>query len=621
MSKLLSSLKRTSVFLVVAIALQGCGEEHPEDDTSTAPDILQGAAQPSESPDVELSSTVTDAIVTVSTTSLTDAIVTVGATPAVPNESSTHVSGGESVDEVPVAATALPVNTLEVATEASSTLSVDVVDSRENEQSLTDGNGGESVDLITSQSNDVQQIILGNRAGDAVCLHLGDEDKGFGNVEDSDWKRWVSEFHFSIGEEFLAVEPQDDGSAALRQRFIPSSIGTDRAVVGARLPASRTYRLTQSFYFEPGFDWGGKYEGGKLGFGFAGGTRPTGGTIDPNGFSSRLMWRGNGDGTGRIVLYSYAADRSDKFGEDYRYGDGNVPIGEWFSVTMEVTTNSSTQKSDGVVRGWINDELVLDRQNVGWQLAGNTPVVDYLYYSGFYGGNSTDWSPSSTTHMKTRDVCWAAVVDGYSGIDPDNGRLLVATTENPNELLADTSENAELEANFRERQRALVGISEESLTNIRSVAPVASLLTQRLYDDAIAELTAIVINTDQVTDRSLSVNPVPLLKNAADQLEFAFTLNEGNEVQRTAITGVQEALRFAALRSSELAIAVVENAMSISSCSDIISSPNCGVANEILLEISSLLENTQSESTSIDDIFITAEAIWNRSVDALNALD
>ena len=149
MSKLLSSLKRTSVFLVVAIALQGCGEEHPEDDTSTAPDILQGAAQPGESPDVELSSTVTDAIVTVSTTSLTDAIVTVGATPAVPNESSTHVSGGESVDEVPVAATALPVNTLEVATEASSTLSVDVVDSRENEQSLTDGNGGESVDLIT----------------------------------------------------------------------------------------------------------------------------------------------------------------------------------------------------------------------------------------------------------------------------------------------------------------------------------------------------------------------------------------------------------------------------------------------------------------------------------------
>jgi len=148
------------------------------------------------------------------------------------------------------------------------------------------------------------------------------------------------------------------------------------------------------------------------------------------------MWRGNGDGTGRIVIYSYAADRSDEYGEDIRYGDVNVPIGEWFTVVMEVTANSSPQVSDGTVRGWIDGELVLNRQNIGWQLSGDTPVVDYLYYSGFYGGESGDWSPSSTTYMKTRDVCWAAVVDEYSGIDPDNGRLVVATTKNPNRYLS-----------------------------------------------------------------------------------------------------------------------------------------------------------------------------------------
>jgi len=290
--------------------------------------------------------------------------------------------------------------------------------------------------VVDDKSNFDQNIILGSGAGHAVCLYLGDETHDFGSVTDSDWDGWVREFHFSVGEEFLAVDQQDKGSMALRQRFIPSSIGTDRAVAGARLPPHRTYRLTQSFYFEPGFEWGGKYEGGKLGFGFAGGTRPTGGTVDHNGFSSRLMRTGNGDVTGRIVIYSYAADRSDEYGEDIRYGDVNVPIGEWFTVVMEVTANSSPQVSDGTVRGWIDGELVLNRQNIGWQLSGDTPVVDYLYYSGFYGGESGDWSPSSTTYMKTRDVCWAAVVDEYSGIDPDNGRLVVATTKNPNRYLS-----------------------------------------------------------------------------------------------------------------------------------------------------------------------------------------
>jgi len=482
----------------------------------------------------------------------------------------------------------------------------------ENEPLKTDNNEVIPADINTGLSNDEQNIILGNGAGDAVCLNLDDGD--FGSVADSDWNKWLSEFHFSIGEEYLTVEPQDDGFSALRQRFVPSSIGTDRAVVGARLPKQRIYRLTQSFYLEPEFDWGGSYEGGKLGFGFAGGTKPTGGTIDPNGFSSRLMWRGNGDGTGRIVIYSYAADRPNQYGEDIRYGDANVPIGEWFTVVMEVTANSSSQVSDGRIRGWIDGELVLDQQNMGWQLAGGAPMIDYLYYSGFYGGNSTAWSPSFTTHMKTRDVCWAAVVGDYSGIDPDNGRLIVATTDNPNDFQNDPSL-------VDDGLRGFVGIVEESLINIRSVAPVAPLLVQQYYDVAIAELTAIVINSSQVTDQTLSVNPVPLLRNAADQLNFASTVSEGDNVQAKAISGVQAALGIALLRSSELAIAVVDSAMSAKSCSDIATSPNCGVADDISVEINSLLESIQLESTPMYEKFYNAEAIWNRSVDALNSLD
>lgn len=574
--------------------------ETPEVDTSS---FVDTNASDTEAPEVD-------------TSSLVDTNASDTVTPEV--DTSSTVDTNAAVTEMPEVDTSSPVDTNATVTEspeANTSPSIDA-DTAVTETSST---VEESVDAPAAPTNLDRSIVLGSGPGDAVCLHLEEDEAGFGGVSDSDWNRWVSEFHFAIGEEFLSVVPEDEGSNVLRQRFIPSAIGSDRAVVGARLPAHRTYRVTQSFFLEPGWDWGGRFEGGKLGFGFAGGTKPTGGTVDPNGFSARLHWRGNGDGTGRIVLYSYAADRPDRFGEDHRFGDVTIPIGEWFTVVMEVTANSSPQVSDGTFRGWIDGELVIDEGNFGWQLAGGNPVVDYMYYSGFYGGNSSEWSPSSTTHMKVRDVCWAAVVDGYSGIDPDNGRLVVASTENPDDVFADTSIENELVVNLLARQRDFVGVAEESLINIRTVYPVASLLTQRLYDEAIAELTAIVINADQVTSQSLSENPVPLLKNAADQLDFALSINEGNEVQTKGITGVQEAIRTAILRSSELAIAVVDNARSVNSCTDVESSASCSVANETNIEINSLLENLGSES--ISDAFITAETIWNRSVDALNSLN
>lgn len=612
-----SSLFKTSMFLAVAMILQGCGEGSPEDKASVAPNSIQTSAQ------VQLASS---NVVTVNTSdfeniSNSPSIAPAPENPTIELGAATDASSEEpNVKPTPAVPPAAPNEEGDDASERKepteestedtkftpATVDPEVVSENEDED--------ETADSQTGLSYDEKSIILGSSPGDAVCLHLGDESENFGSVTDADWDRWLSEFHFSIGEEFLAVEPQDDGSTALRQRFIPSSIGTDRVVVGARLPEQRVYRLTQSFYFEPGFDWGGSHEGGKLGFGFAGGTKPTGGTIDPYGFSSRLMWRGNGDGTGRIVVYSYAADRSDQYGEDIRYGDANVPIGEWFTVIMEVRVNSSPHVSDGTIRGWIDGELVLEQQNIGWQLAGDTPVIDYLYYSGFYGGNSTAWSPGSTTHMKTRDVCWAAVVDEYSGIDPDNGRSLVVTTENPNDFLNDQSL-------VDDRLRSLVGIVEESLINIRSVAPVAPLLVQQHYDEAIAELTEVVEHSRQVTNQSLSVNPVPFFRNAAEQLKFALTGGESDDLQVTAITGVQDAIRVASIRSSELAIAVVDSALSAESCSGITMSPSCSVANDIFNEISSHLDSIQDGSTSTYETFHNAETIWNRSVDALNSLN
>jgi len=63
------------------------------------------------------------------------------------------------------------------------------------------------------------------------------------------------------------------------------------------------------------------------------------------------------------------------------------------------------------------------RTDMAWQTAGDTPTIDSFLYSTFYGGSGPEWSPDKTTHLRLADVCWAPVVDGYSGIDPDNGRI------------------------------------------------------------------------------------------------------------------------------------------------------------------------------------------------------
>lgn len=240
------------------------------------------------------------------------------------------------------------------------------------------------------------------------CLELPDERIDFGEVTNDDWDQWTGiSLDFASKKEFLQVTTVD-GTPALRQRFVPSSEGSARVVVRGELPEARTYTISQSVFFEPGFDWGRTKQTGKLGFGLGGGTSPTGGDLDPAGFTARFVWRGNGDGSARIAIYSYAADRTQNlpYGDDYDLEGFTAPVGQWFTLAMEVTANSAPGVADGRIRAWADDRLALDRTGIVWQDAGGDPTVDEFIYSAFYGGSSWDWAPESTTYVRFADVCW-----------------------------------------------------------------------------------------------------------------------------------------------------------------------------------------------------------------------
>ena len=258
------------------------------------------------------------------------------------------------------------------------------------------------------------------------CLALPESASDFGSISKADWESWIGDVHFVVGSEFLAVEASQDKKRTLRQKFVPHSRGTDRVLAGANLPSARSYRLTQSVYLEPGFDYGGKNEGGKLGFGFGGGSAPSGGVVAPDGFTARFMWRGNKDGSAHIAMYSYASDRQTNlpWGDDYPLEHFSVPIGEWFDLSMEITANSSIDHADGSARAWVNGELSMERNDILWQSDGDTPMVEYLFYAAFYGGNDSSWSPDKTTYARFADVCWSPVIGGESGINPESATQL-----------------------------------------------------------------------------------------------------------------------------------------------------------------------------------------------------
>lgn|GEM_PF-1111549 len=462
-------------------------------------------------------------------------------------------------------------------------------------------------------------IIVGNGPGDASCLRLPSTASGFGSISQNDWSSWVDDVRFSIGTSHLELPGETNGYRALRQKFVPASNGTARVITAANLPEARTYRLVQSVMFEDGWDWGGESsQGGKIGFGLSGGTSPTGGAIDHAGFSARMIWRGNRDGTARMAIYSYAADRPGTYGEDVYLGEFLAPIGEWFDLAMEIQTNSNIDEADGRMRAWVNGELLLDRSNVAWQTEGGTPSVDNLYYSTFYGGNSSAWSPDRTTHAQIRDVCWSPVVDGYSGIDPDAGRIQAPTQAELYALLNDVSIPF---ASAESRRTRILGKLEG----------VSAELTEMLDDDSPfvgATLREAVDSVNDAANPSHWLSQTTLDPLAPTLLNLDFAVHSlANAIDIRKSVGDSASLEQMVLTDMRDLIAEIVDGL-ISQASATVSEHNCEVAQTSDCSYASqyLAEAIDARlfmSISDDDTrrFTTqAESVWSLAVRAINAL-
>ena len=109
-----------------------------------------------------------------------------------------------------------------------------------------------------------------------------------------------------------------------------------------------------------------------------------------------MMWRADGE----AIQYVYHPDQPGTYGDNLPWdigGQRSFPPGEWVHVEHRFVMNTPGQ-SDGLVQGWYNGELAVERQNMRFRDV-DTFAVDVFYFSTFFGGSGSEWAPTKDEYV------------------------------------------------------------------------------------------------------------------------------------------------------------------------------------------------------------------------------
>jgi len=247
----------------------------------------------------------------------------------------------------------------------------------------------------------------GNVASDSTAVTLGDGDSSGNDSSDTDADVHVPLDGTSDLDTFTRVDDRYLGFVVDEQRG--SDVLEVQIPEGSHYGTSSDYKFgsetgsepTEAYveyyiYHAPSFDYvdagpgGSKLPGLSGTYGNAGwGGRGADGT---NGWSARLM---NTDpsviGTSRdlgLASYVYHADQSREYG-DLLTWDLGVNKGEWHKIGQYVKLNTPGRR-DGVVRGWVDDDLAYERENFLFREEGYEDIkIEKLWFNVYHGGGWT----------------------------------------------------------------------------------------------------------------------------------------------------------------------------------------------------------------------------------------
>lgn len=165
------------------------------------------------------------------------------------------------------------------------------------------------------------------------------------------------------------------------------------------LPSRQDTWMSYCVEFDNDFDF---VLGGKMP-GLAGGSRPTGG-VGPqcSGYSARMMW-GGGTGQPEMILYLYHQGQAGTYGDEI--STGIIPQqGQKYCFTQHINVGTPGN-ADGTIEIWVNGVQVINMQNIQLLCAGETWQTDWLLFSTFYGGGTSNWESNQTNTATYSDFC------------------------------------------------------------------------------------------------------------------------------------------------------------------------------------------------------------------------
>ena len=162
--------------------------------------------------------------------------------------------------------------------------------------------------------------------------------------------------------------------------------------------------LAYDVMFENGYDF---RLGGKLpGLGGGDQTVANGGYGPPkgnDGWSGRLMWltqESDYPVDGSVINYMYLPTNGGAYGNHYKWNVGGqraFTTGKWYALEIRYKMNTPG-KSNGILQGWINGELVMDKRSVIYRTV-QSLKINYLIFNTFHGGGAPAWAPSHNQHL------------------------------------------------------------------------------------------------------------------------------------------------------------------------------------------------------------------------------
>lgn len=266
-----------------------------------------------------------------------------------------------------------------------------------------------SCSLVNSNDTSTQLQQLPSQSFEAIT------NKANQNNNSTEWmQKWGMRKKGKWGFDNISSikDPSGRFNQILRVRYpagsvTPSYSRKKNAPIGgaqffADLGISPTDTLRLSYYlrFSENFDF---VKGGKLP-GLFGGTRVSGGKIPDgtNGFSTRFMWRRDGDGE----LYAYLPT-SKKYGTSIGRGNWQFVPGKWHYLEQEVKLNNPGS-NDGKVKVWLDGKEVLDKGGLTFRTTENLKI-EGIFFSTFFGGSNSSWATPKDVEVDFAEFSVSAV--------------------------------------------------------------------------------------------------------------------------------------------------------------------------------------------------------------------